>query len=512
MPARSRTRRRGSGAVSAIDTVVQPRIMALQRVAPRSRLGGRRRDEIIAPASSAAPAGASIGIRQRTLRLPQERRKARLQARGLRRAGRGRRAGHRAGHDDPAGRKVRRPAGGRAAAAVPAHPVERDDGLVPAPEGAQRGRHELLRLRERGRRRRRFRHPRDAARCSASSLGTESACRLGLAGADLASSSRPRWLSCRHVNAKPSCCVTGRNSMSPRRPPHGLFGRKRQDALLAGGARLGKGSQGKGNRTMNATASIYAPRRPRGHRDRASRARIAARLNERRRELAADIGERLRFAREQALERRRGSHAAGAERRRVGVTARRRPGLSAARPGGQRIASVLPLVALVGGLVLIQHWQTRAQISVAAEVDAALLADDLPLNAYRDAGFVEFLKTPSARMRRPAMTPGLRRRAIGLRRPRLALAAAPRPSPSARRRPDQGARFLPHPFAARRPPRAEDGRALAGADGRRSARRWRRCSTNGRRIDATRKQKWLAARRPLSLACRRTSAPASRRG
>ena len=55
---------------------------------------------------------------------------------------------------------------------------------------------------------------------------------------------------------------------------------------------------------------------------------------------------------------------------------------------------MLPLVALVGGLVLIQDWQTRAQISVAAEVDAALLADDLPINAYRDPGFVEFLKAP----------------------------------------------------------------------------------------------------------------------
>ena len=44
--------------------------------------------------------------------------------------------------------------------------------------------------------------------------------------------------------------------------------------------------------------------------------------------------------------------------------------------------------------MLIQHWQDRTQISVAAEVDAALLADDLPPKAYSDAGFVEFLKTP----------------------------------------------------------------------------------------------------------------------
>ena len=59
-----------------------------------------------------------------------------------------------------------------------------------------------------------------------------------------------------------------------------------------------------------------------------------------------------------------------------------------------RFASVLPLVALVGGLVLIQDWQNRTQISVAAEVDEALLGDDLPINAYRDPGFSEFLKAP----------------------------------------------------------------------------------------------------------------------
>ena len=63
-------------------------------------------------------------------------------------------------------------------------------------------------------------------------------------------------------------------------------------------------------------------------------------------------------------------------------------------PWWQRIASVLPLAALIGGLVLIEDWQTRSQISVAAEVDAALLSDDLPINAYSDPGFVEFLKTP----------------------------------------------------------------------------------------------------------------------
>ena len=45
--------------------------------------------------------------------------------------------------------------------------------------------------------------------------------------------------------------------------------------------------------------------------------------------------------------------------------------------------------------MLIQEGQTRTQISVAAEVDEALLGDDLPINAYRDPGFTEFLKAPT---------------------------------------------------------------------------------------------------------------------
>ena len=122
--------------------------------------------------------------------------------------------------------------------------------------------------------------------------------------------------------------------------------------------------------------------------------RVTARLTERSQELGADVTERLRFAREQALERARAARTAEASAV-VGVT-----GAGAAILGGGsrwwfKAASVLPALALVAGLVLIQRWQDSAQVSVAAEVDAALLSDDLPPNAYSDAGFAEFLKTPN---------------------------------------------------------------------------------------------------------------------
>lgn len=119
---------------------------------------------------------------------------------------------------------------------------------------------------------------------------------------------------------------------------------------------------------------------------------VAVCLSESAEQVAPDVAERLRFAREKSLEivRRSRENAQG-----VGVTASGAAIAGFARSSWWlRFASVVPLLALVGGLVLIQDWQNRAQISVAAEVDEALLGDALPINAYRDPGFSEFLKAP----------------------------------------------------------------------------------------------------------------------
>lgn len=122
--------------------------------------------------------------------------------------------------------------------------------------------------------------------------------------------------------------------------------------------------------------------------------RVAARLTERSQGLEADVGERLRFAREKALERARTSRVASATPT-LGVSAAGVLLLGRSGSGWwMKLASVLPAVALIAGLLLIQQWQTDDQISAAAEIDAALLADDLPPLAYGDAGFAEFLKTP----------------------------------------------------------------------------------------------------------------------
>ena len=121
---------------------------------------------------------------------------------------------------------------------------------------------------------------------------------------------------------------------------------------------------------------------------------IAARLTLRSSSVAPDIGERLRFARELALETavrsRRAAGFAELSGSAQGVAALQWSG----SPLWTSIVSVVPLLALVAGLFFIQNMQARSQIETAAEVDTALLGDDLPISAYRDPGFVEYLKSP----------------------------------------------------------------------------------------------------------------------
>lgn len=124
--------------------------------------------------------------------------------------------------------------------------------------------------------------------------------------------------------------------------------------------------------------------------------RVAAMLDERAAAAPADVSERLRFAREQALAR------AAASRRRTAeatapaavVVGRGRSATLAEHVGWWfKLASAVPLAVLVLGLVAIDRVHERAQIAAVADVDAALLSDDLPPDAYTDPGFAEYLKT-----------------------------------------------------------------------------------------------------------------------
>ncbi len=127
-------------------------------------------------------------------------------------------------------------------------------------------------------------------------------------------------------------------------------------------------------------------------------ARFASALVESAQALPYDLSERLRVAREGALARARSVRrqaAAGAAGGRgiVGVS-RGAAVLGGQAPWWQRAASVLPLVLLICGLVMVDRVATLEQVHAAAEIDAQLLADDLPPAAYSDPGFAEFLRSP----------------------------------------------------------------------------------------------------------------------
>ena len=120
---------------------------------------------------------------------------------------------------------------------------------------------------------------------------------------------------------------------------------------------------------------------------------VAMRLAAGAAELPYDITERLRAARVQAVALRKttAAYAAPAVSIAGGVA---RLTFGEQGPGfWGRIGSALPLVALVAGLVLIHIIQNDNRASEVAEVDAALLTDDLPPSAYADPGFAQFLKS-----------------------------------------------------------------------------------------------------------------------
>jgi hypothetical protein len=106
--------------------------------------------------------------------------------------------------------------------------------------------------------------------------------------------------------------------------------------------------------------------------------------------LSHNVTERLRFARERALGAQKLIQTAIAP---VWQTQVQANGALAMRGGFfGKWASLLPLVALVAGLFVIEQLQNDSRASEVAALDAALLTDDLPPAAYADQGFGQFLK------------------------------------------------------------------------------------------------------------------------
>lgn len=120
--------------------------------------------------------------------------------------------------------------------------------------------------------------------------------------------------------------------------------------------------------------------------------KLAARLSASTDALPHDISERLRAARVQALDKYRPARVATA------TTVQANGGAATLTLGGgdsglwPRLVSIVPLLALVAGLVAIHILGNDERARELAEIDVAILTDDLPPAAYADPGFAQFLK------------------------------------------------------------------------------------------------------------------------
>jgi hypothetical protein len=119
---------------------------------------------------------------------------------------------------------------------------------------------------------------------------------------------------------------------------------------------------------------------------------LAAQLDVASQDLGHDIGERLRVARQMALK----TRPMPQRLLRHSLALQANGTLSGQPDEGLNLwrilASALPLLALVSGLMFIQALQQDLAESDIASLDSALLLDELPPDAYTDPGFVQFLK------------------------------------------------------------------------------------------------------------------------
>jgi hypothetical protein len=119
---------------------------------------------------------------------------------------------------------------------------------------------------------------------------------------------------------------------------------------------------------------------------------LAAQLDVASQNLGHDIGERLRVARQMALK----TRPMPQRLMRHSLAWQANGTLSGPPDEGLNLwrilASALPLLALVSGLMFIQALQQDLAETDIASLDSALLLDELPPDAYTDPGFVQFLK------------------------------------------------------------------------------------------------------------------------
>lgn len=116
------------------------------------------------------------------------------------------------------------------------------------------------------------------------------------------------------------------------------------------------------------------------------------------------LAEQTRRITPHQLQRLQQARAAALAHARWRTTPVRRPALAAVgvpvrepdRPGWFTWGAALAAALLLAfGLVTLQHFQNERLIRTTADIDTALLLDDLPPAAYADPGFARYLKQQS---------------------------------------------------------------------------------------------------------------------
>jgi hypothetical protein len=122
--------------------------------------------------------------------------------------------------------------------------------------------------------------------------------------------------------------------------------------------------------------------------------RVRHALNEKLDDLPASTTDRLAAARQAAMARKK-PHAEVRVTRTATVAATAGGGGRLSAPLGwiSRFSVVLPLLMIVGGMVGVYQYEQQQSIAELAELDAAVLSDELPLSAYLDNGFNAYLET-----------------------------------------------------------------------------------------------------------------------
>lgn len=109
-------------------------------------------------------------------------------------------------------------------------------------------------------------------------------------------------------------------------------------------------------------------------------------------ELPHHLSERLRVARQQAVSLRKPEpvprYQLLAQGNRISLTGPASEGLGL----WGTLGSALPVLVMLAALATVQWFDRQQIVSELAEIDTALLVDDLPPAAYSDPGFIQFLR------------------------------------------------------------------------------------------------------------------------